>query len=328
MTVSRSSDGAAPACSVVVCTRDRPELLRETLVSLVKHLRTSDELIVVDSASRPGSVDEVADTVRNLGRVYPRVVRQDVPGASRARNAGLAAARAPLVAFTDDDCLVTQDWTTRIEGAFGDPAVGFVTGRVLGDSDVQLPLSLMVDTEVRRFEGPSDPADYGMGNNVAFRRSALLEVGGFDEAMGPGTPIHAAEDQDLMWRVASAGWAGVYDPAAIVIHRQWRGRGGSLAQSFRYGIGAGAVAIKAIRIRRREGWEILLARLWRDGVVRAIRDLQAGYEWGAVAGLVSVPGVAVGVLRGARLSLDGEHYGYQHRHQRRRRLFSTTGTTT
>jgi cellulose synthase/poly-beta-1,6-N-acetylglucosamine synthase-like glycosyltransferase len=232
------------------------------------------------------------------------------------------------VAFTDDDCLVTRDWTARIEGAFRDPAVGFVTGRVLGDSDVQLPLSLMVDTEVRRFAGPNDPADYGMGNNVAFRRSALLEVGGFDEAMGPGTPIHAAEDQDLMWRVASAGWAGVYDPAAIVVHRQWRGRGGSLAQSFRYGIGAGAVAIKAIRIRRREGWEILLARLWRDGVVRALRDLQAGYEWGAVAGLVSVPGVAVGVLRGARLSLDGEHYGHQHRHQRRRRLFSTTGTTT
>jgi cellulose synthase/poly-beta-1,6-N-acetylglucosamine synthase-like glycosyltransferase len=303
-------------------------MLRETLVSLVENLRTSDEVIVVDSASRPGSVKAVVDSLSARGRASLRVVRQDVPGASRARNAGLAAARAPLVAFTDDDCLVTEDWTARIEQAFRDPRVGFVTGRVLGDLDVQLPLSLMVDTKVRRFEGPGDPATYGMGNNVAFRRSALVGVGGYDEAMGPGTPIHAAEDQDLMWRVASAGWAGVYDPAAVVVHRQWRGRRGSLAQSFRYGIGAGAVAVKAIRIRRREGWEILLARLWRDGVVQALRDLQAGYEWGAVAGLVSVPGVAVGMLRGARLSLDGEHFGAQYRYLRKRRVFSATGTAT
>jgi cellulose synthase/poly-beta-1,6-N-acetylglucosamine synthase-like glycosyltransferase len=299
-------------------------MLRETLVSLVRHLRPCDEVIVVDSASRRGSVKQVVDRVTSKGGTLLRVVRQDAPGASRARNAGLAAARAPLVAFTDDDCLVGVGWTEHIERAFSDPAVGFVTGRVVGDSDVQLPLSLMVDEELRHFQQPRDPAGYGMGNNVAFRRTALLEVGGYDEAMGPGTPIHAAEDQDLLWRVASAGWEGVYDPSAVVVHRQWRGRRGSLGQSFRYGIGAGAVAMKAIRLRSGDGRQILLARLWGDGVLRPLRDLRAGYEWGAVAGLVSLPGVAIGVLRGARLGLDGEHYDSRGRRPARRR-FGTTG---
>lgn len=325
MTDAGAASGTAPVCSVVVCTRDRPEMLRKTLVSMVEHLRVTDEVIVVDSASRPGSVSEVVDSVGQDGATPLKVVRQDLPGASRARNAGLSAARAPLVAFTDDDCLVAKGWTEHIELAFCDPAVGFVTGRVLGDADVNLPLSLMTDTDPHQFRGRCDPASYGMGNNVAFRRTALLEVGGYDEAMGPGTSIHAAEDQDLLWRVAGAGWAGVYDPSAVVVHRQWRDRRRSLGQSFRYGIGAGAVAAKAFRLRPGEGRQILVDRVWRDGLLRTLRDLRAGYEWGAVAALVSLPGVALGVLRGARLALDGEHYSPHARRVGGRRQVETTG---
>lgn len=308
MASGKHQDEPVPACSVVVCTRDRPGLLRQTLLGLVEHVRSCDEIIVVDSASSVGSVDEVVEGILPDSDVRLGVVRLDIAGASRARNAGLISARAPVVIFTDDDCLVTEGWTRRIEAAFADPAVGFVTGQVRADREVNLPLSVVTDQEPHRFAGPGDPARYGTGGNMAFRRSALTGVRGFDESLGPGTRVFSAEDQDALWRVVRAGWVGVFDPTVVVYHQQWIGRRGALRRSYQYGVGAGAVATKVIRMGSGEGWQILLARLWRDGVVRTLRHLRAGYEWGALAGAIRLPGVMVGILRGVTRDLDGEHF--------------------
>lgn len=290
-----------PSVSVVVATKDRPELLRSALASLRAHLRPSDELIVVDSASSDPEVRRLAE------EAGARVVRLERPGTSLARNAGLQTSTAPIVAFIDDDCIVDEGWSARVEEAFADAAIGFATGRVMGDRPVSLGVSLVVEAEPRRFDGPADPASYGGGSNMAFRREALAAVAGFDEGLGPGTPLRAAEDQDVFWRLGRAGWAGVFDPRIVVTHQQWRSRGQAIRRQFAYGVGAGAVAVKLIRLRA-GGWRVLAARVWRDGVAAMFRNLFRGYQSGALAGLLLFSGVLAGAIRAAVTPLRDGRY--------------------
>lgn len=259
---------------MVLATRDRPQLLEGALGALRSALGSQDELLVVDSASRGAGTAEVC------ARLGVRLLRLDQPGTSRARNEGLAATTAPLVAFTDDDCLPQPGWAAALAGAFADARVGVVTGRVVADREVPAPVSLETSEQPRAFAEP-----VGHGANCCFRREALLAVGGFAEHLGPGTPGLAGEDADAFRRVLAAGWTGRYEPKALVVHRQWRGRGASLRRSFAYG--AGQVAAGA-------GWR---EAVWQDALVAAARDLRAGYLTGAAAGLVRASGAARGLAR-------------------------------
>ena len=122
--------GAEAAISVVVATRDRPELLRECLASILAGTVLPDRLVVVDNAP---STDDTATLVAELAADEPRLryVREDRAGLARAHNAGLAAVTTPLVAFTDDDVVVDPRWLERLPTAFADDdQVGCVTGLI------------------------------------------------------------------------------------------------------------------------------------------------------------------------------------------------------
>jgi glycosyltransferase involved in cell wall biosynthesis len=289
---------SASGVTVVLATRDRPSLLHGAVASIIESLRSFDELIVVDSASRDPATSQIG---RDAGA---RVIRLEVPGTSRARNAGWRAARAPIVAFTDDDCEVPSDWTVRIEAGFADVGVGFVTGRVLGDREASIASAAVVDETPKRFEGTSDPAGLGSGANMAFRRDALEAIMGFDEGMGPGTPLRAAEDQDAFWRTLRAARVGLYDPTIVVTHRLWRTRRGAVAREYAYGVGAGALAVKLIRNEDPGAWRLFRRRLWGDGIAQAARHLVRGYESGAAGATVKAFGVVVGSIRASRLRLE------------------------
>jgi GT2 family glycosyltransferase len=256
------ADGSPPV-AVVVATRDRPELLEGALNALAGVLRPQDELVVVDSAS-------TKDTTRVLcERLGVRVITAPAPGTSLARNTGVAATTADLVAFTDDDCLPQPGWTAALAAAFQpDPRIGLVTGRVLADREVAAPLSLQESKRTRYFTYPT-----GHGANCCFRRTAFDAVGGFDERLGPGAPGAASEDADLMRRVLAEGWYGYYEPTAVVTHRQWRGRRAAIRRSYAYGRGQAAAGA---------GFR---DAVWHDALRPAMRDLRAGYLTGVAVGL-------------------------------------------
>ena len=264
----------------------------------MKSLRLSDELIVVDSASRDASTRRVA------AEAGARVIRVERPGTSRARNTGWRAAKGTIVAFTDDDCEVPQGWTEHIEAAFADPVVGFLTGRVLGDREASIASAAVVGEEPQRFDRDSDPAGFGSGANMAFRREALEMIGGFDQGMGPGTPFRAAEDHDAFWRVLRSGWVGLFDPNIVVTHRLWRTRMRSITREYAYGVGAGALAVKLIRGHDPAAWRMLRKRVWSEGFGLAARHLVKGYESGAAGSALKAIGVVVGSLRASPRTVD------------------------
>jgi GT2 family glycosyltransferase len=292
-----------PGVSVVVCTRDRPTLLSGLLTALRSSTREQDEVVIVDSASRGTDVRRIVES-SNF-----QYIRCDRPGVGRARNIGLAASSNQLVAFTDDDCLPAPDWMAAIAAAFAtDRRIGLVTGRVVPDRHRRLPLSILVDENASLFDASGNIDTMGRGANMAFRRDALLEIGGFDEGLGPGARFVAAEDQDVFWRVLRAGWMGRYEPKVEVTHRQWRGEGRAFAQVFRYGIGRGALVSKMRRIDRAHGKSMLKTDLWSNGVGRAWTHMRAGYESGAASDLLRTLGFLIGYARAAFVHVEDGHF--------------------
>lgn len=224
-------DAAAVAdqVSVVVPTRDRPREVARLLGSL-GGLR----VIVADDGSLDGRTCAVAS---HFGATY---LRSDVArGPAAARNLGLGAVTTPLVAFVDSDCVPRPGWLDELVAHFADPCVAACAPRVapLGDARAWWA----------RYDRARSPLDLGTGaatvrpgSRVSFvpsaalvvRRSAL-EDGCFDER------LLAAEDVDLVWRLAEAGWTIRYEPRAEVGHDQRPGPVAMLRQRSSYGATAG-----------------------------------------------------------------------------------------
>jgi GT2 family glycosyltransferase len=318
-----TSNGAAPgpAVTVVVATRDRPVLLAEALTAIRRSLRDEDRLVVVDSASRDQRVRAVAEASEAA------VLHCEVPGACRARNVGWREASTQVVAFTDDDCLPAPDWVSAISAAFWThPGAAFVTGRVILDepisSRMQLGLSIHDEAVPAEVDSGSDATKIGHGANMAWRREDLEVLGGFDEGLGPGTRLLAAEDHDLFWRALQAGMTGAYDPLVVVRHRQWRGRRDQLRTAYGYGVGAGALAVKQWRVARATGLEDQVAAMpmgaglrpaarelaWQQGLARMARSAGDRYAMGVLSDAVKLAGSLRGASLARALPIRAGHY--------------------
>ncbi|HEX4430992.1 MAG TPA: glycosyltransferase [Frankiaceae bacterium] len=299
------ADGSQPAgISIIVCSRNRPEMLDHCLAAIRDAMDAADELVVVDSASRDGETWRIAESYTD------RVLRCGRPGLSRARNAGLRAATRQVVAFTDDDCRPALDWTRALRERFTDPEVAFVLGRVrAGEGPEGSGNASVHDVAEPRVIDTSVPLEtVGHGANMAFRRAKLIAINGFDEMLGTGSSLRAGEDKDAIWRLLSSGCIGYYEPAASVTHVQWRGRAASVRLAYGYGQGWGALAAKARRADRTAGEQLLRRGIGSAGLAQAWRDMRAGYQTGVLVSGSWTAGVMVGAWRGHRMPVRDGRY--------------------
>ncbi|GAA2748162.1 glycosyltransferase family A protein [Kitasatospora cinereorecta] len=250
-----------PLVSVIVCTRDRADMLPDCLDALTRIRYPNLELIVVDNND-----PDVHDTENVVRAGYPdtvRYLREPVRGASRARNRGLAAAHGEICAFTDDDTVADPGWIGAVVEAFqADRRVGCVTG-------LMLPAELDTEAQaiVETYGGPTrgfapfsaslrerldDPllrfsvGRFGAGANMAFRTDVLRRIGGFDERTGPGTPTRGGEDLLAFLRVLTAGHTVTYHPDGLIWHRHRRTMAALETQVFGFGTGYGACLAAAV----------------------------------------------------------------------------------
>lgn len=279
-----------PAITVVVCSRNRVEHLTEALPAVVATLGPSDRLVLVDSASRNGGYEDLAS---RSGAEYVRVEK---PGLSRARNAGIRAAATDVIAFTDDDCRPRAGWLDAIRAHFRQSDVAFVTGSTHASSSEGPQASTLDREAVVRYDAPADPFGMGHGANMAFRRATLVEVGPFDEELGAGAPLRSGEDADMLYRCLEAGWRGVYEPDAAVVHEQWRDRSEYLALRWGYGLGTGAYRVKVVKRSPARGARLLATSMWRQVTLPVLRALRRRDAFGLAGALAWTGGMCVGAV--------------------------------
>jgi len=206
----RHEDGDAPRVTVVVSTRNRCERLEGLVAALEKQSLPADafEVVIVDNCTTDGTSATLATLARD-SQLRLRALRTSKPGGpAAARNLGWKAARAPVVAFTDDDCLPDPHWLEEGLAAMEDRA-RVVVGRTRPPAD-QLGLVGRPFARVMQVDSPR----FFETCNVFYRRRDLETVGGFDERFGQPN----GEDTHLGIRVSELGVQAVYAEAAVVYH--------------------------------------------------------------------------------------------------------------
>jgi glycosyltransferase involved in cell wall biosynthesis len=198
-----------PRVSVVVCAYNSERTMEACLASLEALAYPDYEVILVND----GSTDRTLDIAE--GFPFCRIISQPNKGLSGARNVGAEAATGEIVAYTDSDCVADPDWLTylvaRMEAGnlaacggpnFPPPEDSLVPAAVAVSPGG--PTHVLISDEV---------AEHIAGCNMAFRRAALMALGGFD-------PIYraAGDDVDICWRFQDAGHAIGFSPAAVVWH--------------------------------------------------------------------------------------------------------------
>ena len=218
-----------PRVSVVVATRDRSERLAALLGSLrAQTLAPGDfEVVVVDDASRDSTAAVLAREAERGGLELRTLRRERSGGPGGARNDGWRAARAPLVAFTDDDCVVDPRWLEAGLAASAALPGAVVQGRTDPIPEETAGAGPFTRTVAAHGDGP-----YYQTCNVFYPRALLERLGGFDSELYP----RSGEDTDLAWRARAAGAPTAYAADARAFHAVNRlGPMGKLRVAARWG---------------------------------------------------------------------------------------------
>ncbi len=309
------ADDAAdcPFVTVVLCTRNRPRSVMVTLRGLASMQYGSFEIVVVDNAP---SSDTTREAILKEFGDDPRIryVRELRRGTSCARNRGIREARADIIAFTDDDVKVDSWWLNGIVRGFrAAPDVACVTG-LIATAEIENVAQLFFDLragwadvrEPRIFDlgdnrGESALYPYaagglGAGANCALSRKVLDELGGFDEALGGGTPSGGGEDLDVFIRVILSGNLLVHEPSAIVSHYHRSDLGELKEQMRTYGSGTTAaitaVLLKSARARREVPARVLGGFIHALGLRKRVSNndtLPSGVMAGEMLGMMTGP---------------------------------------
>jgi O-antigen biosynthesis protein len=219
-------DVVGPLLSVIVCTRNGGSTLGDCLSSLQRQQRVNYEVLVIDD----GSTDDVPQIAARHASV--RYHRQEHAGLSAARNLGMQLAAGELLVYTDDDCRPDEDWLWRIAAAFDDP-------QWVAAGGPNLPPAPRSEVERCVSAAPGGPchvllsdeeAEHLPGCNLAIRKTALEEIGGFDPVFRA-----AGDDVDVCWRLRETGGKLRFVPGAFVWHHRRLTLGAYLRQQRGYG---------------------------------------------------------------------------------------------
>ncbi|MCG7856172.1 glycosyltransferase family 2 protein [Flavihumibacter sediminis] len=218
--------------TVVICTRNRSNELKECLHTLLTQFTKPAEIIVVDNAPLDDSTWLVCNEFGNV-----KYLKEDRKGLDIARNTGAKFASSPLIAYLDDDVVVDPHWLYHIQNSFDDQSIDAITGLVL-------PLQLETESQfiferywtfnkgyAKRLynheflqSAPSECPkvwNIGAGANMAFRKEILQRAGYFDERLDAGA-AGCSGDSEIWFRILLIGGQILYEPRAIVYHKHRR----------------------------------------------------------------------------------------------------------
>lgn len=333
--IAPSAEGVpSTSLTVAICTKDRPTWLERCLRSVrdvdVPDGLVAPDILVVDNAP---SDDRTRDVVRAIPGV--RYAAEPRPGLDFARNRALRDATGDWIAYLDDDVVVDWGWLGGLADAWREhPDAAAVTGLVLPYA-LETPAQILFEANggfrrgfsKLRYHGPTLPGNplypvgagiFGAGANMAFRRDALLALGGFDEALDTGAPLPGGGDLDIFYRVLRARHPLVYEPSALVFHEHRREMDALRRQYESWGRGFMAFLDKVARTDPDQRPKVkAMRRWWFKHYSRQLAKSVLGRH-------VLPPRMLLAELQGARRGRSGEYDRSLQRTEAIRRRFADT----
>ncbi|GAB1691525.1 glycosyltransferase [Krasilnikovia sp. M28-CT-15] len=273
----------APPITVVICTRERPGALARCLDSLLAQNYPQFRVLVVDNAPE---TDATAEVVRSAARRGPvDYLVEPKAGLSFARNAAVAVAPGEILAWIDDDEYADPNWLAEVARALADHPDADVVSGVIVPAELETQAQLWFEqfgghSKGRGFtpdvfspatahrQSPLYPLPpFGTGANMTFRAGVIERIGGFDTALGAGTPAMGSEDTLAFTQVLVGGGTIVYQPTAVTHHYHRRDLAGLEKQMVGYGAGLTAAYTSLLLHRPGLLWPLLKL------VPSALRDL-------------------------------------------------------
>jgi GT2 family glycosyltransferase len=215
--------------SIVIATYDRWELLRGLLSSIREHFDTAGveyEVIVADNSRNDEiskKIEQVVEFFRNSGRAEFRIVEEPLAGKCRAQNAAIKLARGEIIAFFDDDVVVTPEWLNVAANFFKHETFDVMQGPILVPPEVEHDENFVrAQRKFRTINFVKYPLGLKeiktlTGANMAVRRQLFSKIGVFNEELGPGRS-GISEDVEFAKRVLKAGGRIGYEHRAAVYH--------------------------------------------------------------------------------------------------------------
>jgi len=249
-----------PRVSVVVCTYNGSRTIRDCLDGASRLAYPDYEVIVVDDGS--------SDATAVIARQYDcRLIQTENRGLASARNSGLAAATGDIIAYLDDDAYPDPDWLTYLAATFlrtGYAGVGGPNIAPPGDGPI-------AECVARAPGGPvhvlvtDREAEHIPGCNMAFRKSCLDAIGGFDPQFRT-----AGDDVDVCWRLQERGWTLGFHPAAMVWHHRRNSVRAYWRQQIGYGRAEAMLERKWPEKYNGPGHVRWVGRIYGDGLTHAL----------------------------------------------------------
>jgi glycosyltransferase involved in cell wall biosynthesis len=189
--------------SVVILTKNSAATVRKSFESIFKQTCKPDEVVVVDGSSR----DDTLEIVRQ----YPvKLVSEPGLGFGYARNLGVETSEGNIIFFLDSDCYAEPQWIEKILQHFTNPEIAGVTGQTrLWNTDCGVAYFLACVGGRMEMSTQRDYVKIAPTMNLAIRRKAVLEVGGFDDT------LHRGEDTELTYKIAQR-YKILYEPEAVI----------------------------------------------------------------------------------------------------------------
>ena len=297
----RYPSGKRPGICVIICANDESTGMSRCLSSLRAIKHPSDEIIVVDYGTR--GVD------RNLAANFTsvRYIRSEHSNIAVARNLGVAEAHHDLVAFIDTDSYPDPQWLDIVGDTFSFQPVDGMCGLVIATSLEAGPQMQFEQGGYglgrgleRKLVSNTNLADseslrarwFGSGNNMAFRRNAFRDIGGFDPRFDVNLQ-GGASDMELFHRFVVGGHRLLYEPRAITWYTTRHNQSSIRKTAYRHGKATGIYLLMCLRkktvrpqailqhIVYEWAWQRIVRRLVRPG--KATRLLVLGELFGASA---------------------------------------------
>jgi GT2 family glycosyltransferase len=259
--------------SVVVCSYNGARTIRDCFEGLRNLDYPNYEVIVVND----GSKDRTAAITREFGF---RLINTENCGLSSARNTGAEAATGEIVAYIDDDAYPDPQWLSYLAATFMNTDYSAVGGPNIappGDGSIAECVAHSPGGPVHVLLSDRD-AEHIPGCNMAFRKSALMAIGGFDPQFRS-----AGDDVDVCWRLQDRGWTIGFNPAAMVWHHRRNSVIAYWKQQVGYGRAEALLEAKWPEKYNAVGHLTWSGRLYGKGLTKVLGSRRRIYhgEWGS-----------------------------------------------